>query len=255
MHPTKVLVLGMGMGPQHVTNEVAEALYGCDYVLGFDKSANPEAHGGRGHDPLFAARAAVCERRGGGLVAVPEPALDRTGRGYPSEVREWHEARVAACREVVERRGGVVGLVAWGDPALYDSTVRIARALAEQVGCDWEVLPGISAPQLLAARHRIVLNEVGGAVHVTTARRLHEDVAAGQRNLVVMLGGDPDLAGLEDWTIWWGANLGAPGEQLAHGTVREVAGGLSAARERARERDGWVMDLCLLRAPKHSGAA
>jgi precorrin-6A synthase len=227
------------MGPQHVTPEVADALRGCDYVVAAAKGAD---------DPLLAVRRAVCERYGVELVAVPDPARDRDGvesaEDYRRAVRDWHAARVAAYRAVIEARGGTAAFLVWGDPSLYDSTLRVV----EQLGYDFDVLPGISAPQLLAARHRMVLHEVGRPVHLTTARRLREDIAAGQTNLVVMLGSTPELEGLEDWRIWYGANLGAPGEQLLSGRVGELGEvSLRVAREHARAIDGWVMDLYLLR--------
>ena len=73
---------------------------------------------------------------------------------------------------------------------------------------EYDVLPGISAPQLLAARHRIVLHEVGRPVHITTGRLLREAIDAGQDNIAVLLNARLDLADLENWQIWWGANLG-----------------------------------------------
>ena len=114
-----------------------------------------------------------------------------------------------------------------------------------------EVVPGISSLSLLAARHRLVLHDVARPLHVTTARRLPEAIAQGQRNVVVMLNRRIELAGLgvDDWSIWWAANLGAPGEQAVRGRVVDVLGRVAAARERAAEVDGWVMDLYLLRAP------
>ena len=44
------------------------------------------------------------------------------------------------------------------------------------------------------------------------------------------------------------ANLGTPSEQLVAGRVGEVLGELAAARVRATEAAGWVMDAYLLRA-------
>lgn len=234
-------VVGFGMGPQHVTPEAATALRSCDYVIAAAK---------RAEDPLLEVRRAICAEYGVELVAVPDPERDRVSTGstteaagYDRAVRDWHAARVAAYREAIAARPGTVGFLVWGDPALYDSTIRVV----EQLGVDFDVIPGISAPQLLAARHRIVLHEVGRPVHVTTARRLPAAVQAGQRNIVVMLGSEPALDGLGDWRIWYGANLGAPGEQLLAGLVGEVD--LTGARARARARDGWVMDVSLLRAP------
>lgn len=237
----KVRILGVGMGPQHVTPEVVDALQSCDYVVAADKGPS---------DGLLALRSAIAEEYGVPLVVVPDPPRDRADPiDYPGAVRDWHEARVAAYELVLRERGGTAAFLVWGDPSLYDSTIRIVEQLAERLSIDYDVLPGISAPQLLAARHRIVLHPVGTAVHLTTARRLRDDIAAGQTNLVVMLSGSLELAGLEDWSIWWGANLGTPSEELVSGRVGDVLASLESARTRARAAAGWVMDAYLLRAP------
>lgn len=237
-----IRILGIGMGPQHVTPEVAEALRGCDYVVAAAKTDD---------DPLLAVRRRVCEAYGVELVVVPDPERDRDpagDAGYVAAVRDWHAARVDAYRAVLEERGGTAAFLVWGDPSLYDSTIRVVSQLSD----DFDVLPGISAPQLLAARHRIVLHPVGRPVHVTTARRLRGDIAAGQRNLVVMLGAALEPGGLEDWSIWWGANLGDATEELVAGRVGAVCGEIRAARAHAKASAGWVMDLYLLRAPEAS---
>ncbi|MEV8223806.1 SAM-dependent methyltransferase, partial [Dietzia maris] len=137
----------------------------------------------------------------------------------------------------------------WGDPAFYDSTLRILDRIAERGALDLEVevVPGISALQVLAARHRLVLHEIGGTVTVTTGRRLREVVAAGADNVVVMLNGDLPLDDLADWNIWWGGNLGDAGETLVAGRVGDVLPDLRAHRERLRDEHGWVMDVYLLR--------
>ncbi|HEY0888611.1 MAG TPA: precorrin-6A synthase (deacetylating) [Nocardioides sp.] len=244
---TQVRVLGIGMGPQHVTPEVADALRGCDYVLAAEK---------RDEDGLLAARRAIADAYGVELVAVPDAERDRspdsTGAeaGYQRAVRDWHEARVNAYERVLRERGGTAAFLVWGDPSLYDSTIRIVERLAQRRGISYDVLPGISAPQLLAARHRVVLHPVGAPVHVTTARRLRDDLAAGQTNVCVMLTGTLDLDDLDDWSIWWGANLGTDSEELVAGRVGDVLGPIHAARDRAKAAAGWVMDVYLLRAPE-----
>jgi precorrin-6A synthase len=238
----KVRILGVGMGAHHMTPEVAEALRGCDYVLAAEKSAD---------DGLLAVRRSIASAYDVELVAVPDPERDRDDpEDYGRAVTHWHEARVAGFERILRERGGTAAFLVWGDPSLYDSTIRILDRLAERLPIEYDVLPGIGAPQLLAARHRIVLHPVGRPVHITTARRLREDVAAGQTNLCVMLTRDLDLAGLDDWSIWWGANLGTGSEELVAGRVREVAGRLQEARDRARQAAGWVMDVYLLRAPE-----
>lgn len=242
----RVRVLGIGMGPHHITPEVAEALQACDYVIAAEKSAD---------DRLLAVRRSVAEAYGVEVVAVLDPERDRhdaPGRRcavYESGVRDWHEARVAAYEQVLRRRGGTAAFLVWGDPSLYDSTIRIVEELGARLPIDYDVLPGISAPQLLAARHRIVLHPIGQPVHVTTARRLRRDIAAGQTNLCVMLTGHLDLIGLADWSIWWGANLGTAAEELIAGRVAEVTDDIEKARLRAEQASGWVMDVYLLRAP------
>jgi len=235
----RIRVLGVGMGPQHVTPEVARALCAADYVVAARKRAD---------DGLLAARRAIAATFGAEIVEIDDPERDRGATAaYPDAVAAWHAARIAAYEQVLRERGGTAAFLVWGDPSLYDSTIRVVGGLAERLGADWDVLPGISAPQLLAARHRVVLHEVGRPVHISTARRLREAVAADQRNIVVMLGGALDLDGLEDWFIWWGANLGTPAEELAAGRVADVREELTAARDRAKAAAGWVMDVYLLR--------
>jgi precorrin-6A synthase len=237
----KLRVLGVGMGLQHVTPEVAEALRSVDYVIAAQKSSD---------DALLEARRAICSAYDVELVAVPDPERDRDApRDYPGAVADWHEARVAAYEQVLLDRPGDVAFLVWGDPSLYDSTIRIVESIRTRghVPLEYDVLPGISAVQLLAARHRIVLHEVGGPVHVTTGRQLRSALEQGQDNLVVMLNRSLDLDGLEDWQIWWGANLGTSEEVLVAGRVGDVLPEIDAARARAKEAAGWVMDLYLLR--------
>jgi precorrin-6A synthase len=235
----RIRVIGIGMGPQHVTPEAAAALRDADYVIAARKGAG---------DGLLAVRRAVAAASGVPVVEIDDPERDRADpAGYPGAVTAWHAARVAAYERVLRERGGTAAFLVWGDPSLYDSTIRVVSQLAARLSAEYDVLPGISAPQLLAARHRVVLNEVGRPVHVTTARRLREAVAAGQDNIVVMLGGMLDLDGLDGWFIWWGANLGTPAEELAAGRVADVRAEVAAARDRAKAAAGWVMDVYLLR--------
>ena len=240
-----IRIIGFGMGPQHLTPEAAAALTASDYVIAARKS---------GDDALLAIRQAVAAPFGLEVVEVRDPERDRADPAdYPGAVRTWHEARIAAYADVLRVRGGSAAFLVWGDPSLYDSVVRIVTALASALGVGYEVVPGISAPQLLAARHRIVLHPVGGPVHITTGRHLADAVASGQTNIVIMLLSKVELTGLEEWQVWWGANLGTPTEELVAGKVAEVEPAIQAARVRAKDAAGWVMDLALLRAPASGG--
>ena len=246
--PTRrIRVIGIGSGhPDQLTGEAVAALHSADYVLAVDKGAD---------DPLLAVRRALCARYDVPMVTVRDPARDRDDPAdYPAAVREWHEARVVAYEEALLERPGDVAFLVWGDPAFYDSTLRIADRLEERgrVSLTLDVVPGISSPQLLAARHRIVLHHVGKPVVVTTGRRLGQAVADGHDNIVVMLDGSLaclDLPEAEQpgWQIWWGANLGTGDERLVSGVLDEVASELRDQRAAAKLASGWVMDTYLLR--------
>jgi precorrin-6A synthase len=248
---TRVRIVGIGCGhPDQLTVEAVEALKSADIAIVARKRAD---------DPLVVAREALIERHAAGLciVEVADPDRDRsssataTKAGYEGVVADWHDARAERYEQVLRDAGGTAVFLVWGDPAFYDSTIRIVeRILARgNVTFEWDALPGISALQLLAARHRIVLHEVGQPILITTGRRLREAVDGGAENVLVMLSGSIDLAGLEDWPIWWGANLGTASERLVSGTVSEVAAQIDDARAGAKSDSGWVMDVYLLRRP------
>jgi precorrin-6A synthase len=248
----RVRVIGVGPGdPDQVTLEAVAALREVDYFVVTDKS-------GRGGmpDPLVNARERLLDRHLDAppvIVRVEDPERERrpdrtaTQEQYDAVVARWHEARRTAYADALASHDGTAGFLVWGDPAFYDSTIRILDALADRMELDVDVVPGISAIQLLAARHRIVLHEVGQALHVTSGRRLMEAVEQGQDNIVVMLNRVIELPGLDDWTIWWGGNLGTPAEALVSGRVGDVLPAVEAARERVRADAGWVMDIFLLR--------
>jgi precorrin-6A synthase len=110
------------------------------------------------------------------------------------------------------------------------------------------VIPGISSIQVLAARHRIPLNRIGEAVHITTGRKLAAGEVPGQGDLVVMLdGGCAFTTVTEDVDIFWGAYLGTTHELLISGRLSEVSDRIEHVRAEARAAHGWIMDIYLLR--------
>jgi precorrin-6A synthase len=56
-----------------------------------------------------------------------------------------------------------------------------------------------------------------------------------------------DPMGIEDWQVWWGANLGDSSARLVAGRAGDVAATILGMREEVRAEAGWVMDLYLLR--------
>ncbi|KQY56363.1 MULTISPECIES: precorrin-6A synthase (deacetylating) [unclassified Nocardioides] len=242
----RVRLVGIGSGhPDQLTLAAAAAIEGVDFVIAAAKSAE---------DPLLESRREICRRHGNPeLVPVPDPPRDRNDPAdYTGAVGDWHDARAAAYEKVLLERDGDAAFLVWGDPAFYDSTIRIVeRILARgNVTFDYDVLPGISSLQVLAAAHRIVLHEVGQPILVTTGRRLAEAVDQGHDNLVVMLDGSLSCTTLKDqpgWHIWWGANLGTPDQALVAGPLVDVLPEIEAARAHAKATSGWVMDTYLLR--------
>ena len=243
-----------------VTVEALEAMRSVAFFVVSDKSPR-----GGMPDPLVAARGRLLDVHLGhepAVARIEDPARERrpertgTQAEYEAAVESWHEARSMAYEEALLAHDGDAGFLVWGDPAFYDSTIRILERVARRGSLELkiDVIAGISSVQLLAARHRIVLHEVGQPLHVTTGRRLREAVAQGQDNIVVMLNRVIDLPGLDDWQIWWGGNLGTASEELVAGRVADVMPEIEAARARARVAAGWVMDIYLLRAPDATAA-
>ncbi|WP_081486461.1 precorrin-6A synthase (deacetylating) [Nitrospirillum viridazoti] len=150
------------------------------------------------------------------------------------------------------RDGECGAFLVWGDPTLYDSTIRIIEAIAATGGHDleYEVIPGISSIQALAARHKTSLTRIGQSVEITTGRRLAEGFPNNADSIVVMLDADNTYkryADQDDIEIHWGAYLGTPDEILVSGKLKDVVDDIERLRAEARAKNGWVMDTYLLR--------
>src|ERR1700743_169442 len=245
----KILVIGIGVGnPRHMTIEAIEALNQIDVFFLPDKGTEKAA--------LRALRKTICERfiENGNYRTVEVEIPQRSTAGdYLADVDEWH-SRLADIygglfeQELAENEIG--GLLVWGDPAIYDSTMRIIeRVRSTSVALDFEVIPGISSFQVLAARHRIPLNRIGEAVLLTTGRRISGGFPEEADNAGIMLEGTQAFTKLDDdnLEIFWGAYLGMEHEILLSGRLEDVKDEIASVRQQARERHGWTLDPYLLR--------
>lgn len=234
----ELILIGIGTGnPDHVTAQAVRAMRRADLVLvprkGEDKA------------DLADLRLQILGDLAPGVrvVEFDLPRRDAT-RDYRQGVEDWHDAIAAAW----SRAGDAdrVALLIWGDPSLYDSSLRIAARLDPP---KVTVIPGITAIQALCAAHAIPLNEIGQPFIVTTGRRLRDHGwPAGVDTMVVMLDGGCAFTTLPGETrIWWGAYLGMAQEILDHGSVAEAGPRIEALRAEARARHGWIMDAYLLR--------
>lgn len=246
-------MIGIGAGdPEQLTLQAVAVMNRVDVFFTVDKGA--------AKDDLARLRSELLARHVTGehrVVSVPDPPRERTvdSAGYVAVVDEWQDRRAAAFQRMIIEElpdDGVGGFLVWGDPALYDGTLRILDGIAARGDVVFDVVsvPGISSVQTLAARHRVTLNRTGRAFTVTTGRRLaDEGLPPGVDDVVVMLDGGQAFAALPDTDldIYWGAYLGTPDEVLVHGDLQQVKARIQRLRTEHRARKGWIMDTYLLR--------
>ncbi|MFD4368480.1 precorrin-6A synthase (deacetylating) [Rhodococcus sp. NPDC058521] len=244
----ELLLIGIGVGdPDQVTVQAVKAMNTADvfFVIGKgdEKQELVDLRTG-----LLAEHVTHPHR----VVDIVDPPRDRTPSDYRGVVEDWHEKRAALFETEFAATGEDVGaILVWGDPALYDSTIRIVeRVLARgNVTFEWSVVPGVTSVHALAAAHRTVLHRVGEPIHITTGRRLAEGLPDGIDNVVVMLDAHCTFTQVpgDDVHIWWGAYLGTPDEVLVSGNLREVEEQIVRVRAELRARKGWIMDTYMLR--------
>lgn len=257
----ELALIGIGTGsPGHLTAAAAAAIGAADLILVPDKGADKA--------DLADLRLDLCRslaaRPAGGappttpgarieMIALPE--RDPATPDYIARVIDWHDRIAAlwqaAIRAHLDRGGGPrVALLVWGDPSLYDSSLRIARRVALALPLRITVHPGITAVQALCAAHAIALNDLAAPVLITTGRRLRaEGWPACADTVVVMLDAGCAFTTLDapGLSIWWGAYLGLPQQMTEAGPLHEAGPRILTRRAAARAEHGWIMDTYLLR--------
>ena len=247
----RVHIIGIGAGsPAFLTQQAVAALNDVDVFLVADK--------GEAKSELVALRRVICDAHIAPdheyrLISVPDPNWGRDdmriGDAYTDAVTDWHRERADRYAGVIASLplNAVVGFLVWGDPAFYDSTIRIVDDLASRMALDVHVVPGISAFQALAAAHGIVLHAVGEPIHITTGRRLVGEWQPGTGTTVVMLDGVLACRGLveraPDLRIHWAAYVGMPQQVLRVGRLADVIDELVTLRAQLRAEHGWIMDV------------
>ena len=249
-------LIGIGPGhPRYLTEEAMDALRRVDLFLILEKA-------GRGKDELTDLRRQILARvrPDGGyreltIQSPPRPrAVDQDAAAYHAIVAHWHAEKRALFADVLTRElsdGEAAGLMLWGDPTLYDQTIgmlsAVVRALPEPVAL--RVIPGISAVQVLAARHGIPLNRVGESVSIITGREAEAVDPATVHNAVVMLDYAASFRRFvgQGMDIYWGGYLGSEDEVLIAGPLDDVLDELLRVKAALREEKGWLMDTYLLR--------
>ena len=244
MHLT---LIGIGTGnPEHLTLQAIRAINAQDLILIPRKGA--------GKADLAELRRAICDEvltnAATKIAEFDLPVRDDATSDYRQRVDDWHDAIAAAWQRAMagHPEARKIALLVWGDPSLYDSTLRIAARLDPAPTMD--VIPGITSLQALTAAHAIPVNEIGAPFVVTTGRRLRDEGwPEGVDTIAVMLDGTCafetlDPVGLH---IWWGGYVGMKEQIICEGPLAEVASQIIYMRAKARAAHGWIMDIYILR--------
>lgn len=245
----KLLVIGIGAGnPDFVTVQAVNAMNMVDVFFIPDKGAEK--------GELADVRRTIIERhvsnRAFRTVEYRTP-VRRPKRDYEETVSDWHD-------EIADVFAGLLGddlgpdetgaFLVWGDPTLYDSTIRVLERVQKRgdIELDYEVLPGISSIQALAARHKVALANIGRSILYSTGRVADEEFPENADSMVVMLNAEMALRAADgDLDIFWGAYVGMDDEILVSGRLADVIDEIEQARAEARREKGWIMDSVLFK--------
>ncbi|MCB2093178.1 MAG: precorrin-6A synthase (deacetylating) [Rhodobacteraceae bacterium] len=246
----ELYLIGIGTGnPDHLTMQAVKALNSVDLVLIPDKGANKA--------DLAELRRDICARvltnPATRMAGFALPVRDAGDPDYRHRVDAWHDAIAKRWKDTILAEIGATGRVAlliWGDPSLYDSSLRIAERVGRTLPMTISVIPGITSLQALTAAHAAPLNEIGAPFTVTTGRQLRDKGwPAGVDTLAIMLDGDCAFQTIDPSgvTIWWGAYVGMAEEIVLSGPLSQVSDQIIKTRAEARQRHGWIMDIYILR--------
>ena len=255
----KLYLIGIGAGnPEYITVQAIKALNVVDVFFFIDK--------GEAKQDLVNLRKEICERyienRSYRVVEAEDPVRDPTISDYTTRVEVWHRQRALIYEEMIAQELGdnqCGAFLVWGDPSLYDSTLRIIEHITARgrLSFEFEVIPGITSIQALAARHKITLNGIGESIVITTGRQLSAGMSGAAERTIVMLDGQCSFNNLldEELDIFWGAYLGMEEEILLSGKLNEIASRIEEVRQERRQRNGWIMDTYFLTRPRKATQA
>lgn len=240
---THLYLIGIGTGnPDHLTRQAVKALNAVDLVMIPKKSGKADLA-----ELRHALLAEVVTNKSVQIVEFDLPVRDAANPNYNAAVDDWHDAIAAVWEKTLTAQSARrVALLVWGDPSLYDSTLRIAARLHDVTVT---VVPGITSLQVLTAAHAIPLNDIGQAITITTGRQLQDGWPVGAQTLAVMLDGNCTFQMLDPSgiSIWWGAYVGMAEQILIAGPLAEVGADIVQTRAKARAAHGWIMDIYILR--------
>ena len=181
------------------------------------------------------------------IVEIPFPERKRSFQ-YKEAVISWRRKKAEILIKVLQKESTEeVGFIIWGDPSIYDGHIEIFKDVQKQIPIEFEIIPGISAFQILSAKHKIPLTRIAGSLLFTTPRRLKK-FSEIKENTVVFLDNYESYRKFnqKDLKIYWGAYLGTEKEVLLSGKLSEVKEKIIELRRKLRKENGWIMEIYFL---------
>ena len=181
------------------------------------------------------------------IVEIPFPERKRSFQ-YKEAVISWRRKKAEILIKVLQKESTEeAGFIVWGDPSIYDGHIEIFKDVQKQIPIEFEIIPGISAFQILSAKHKIPLTRIAGSLLFTTPRGLKK-FSEIKENTVVFLDNYESYRKFnqKDLKIYWGAYLGTEKEVLLSGKLSEVKEKLIELRRKLRKENGWIMEIYFL---------
>lgn len=245
----KIYLIGIGPGsPEYLTIQAIDTMKKVDVFFLLEKGENAD---------LVKARTEILERyldKNTYRVVMANIPIRKKGRLYKEEVKIWREQKADVMAELIKTKmidNEIAAFLIWGDPSLYDGHIECLQYIQKQgrVDFEYEVIPGITSVQVLAARHKIPLNRIGETITITTGRNLKQYSSEEIENIIVLLDSYETFKQFEDAdvNIYWGGYLGNEDEILLSGKLKDVIDELKKTRREAKKKKGWLMDTYILR--------
>ena len=181
------------------------------------------------------------------IVEIPFPERKRSFQ-YKEAVISWRRKKAEILIKVLQKKSTEeAGFIVWGDPSIYDGHIEIFKDVQKQIPIEFEIIPGISAFQILSAKHKIPLTKIAGSLLFTTPRGLKK-FSEIKENTVVFLDNYESYRKFnqKDLKIYWGAYLGTEKEVLLSGRLSEVKEKIIELRRKLRKENGWIMEIYFL---------
>ncbi|OCC05481.1 precorrin-6A synthase (deacetylating) [Labrys sp. WJW] len=245
----RLAVIGIGAGnPDHVTVQAVKAMNRVD-VFFIPNKGGEKQELARIREEILGRHVSNSSFRS----VVFDLPLRGMGTDYDASVMKWHQDVEAVYGELIAEEltpSQTGAFLVWGDPTLYDSTIRILDRLKARgdFELEYEVFPGISSVQALAAEHKVTLNEIGHSILITSGRDLAASFPDNADSVVVLLNAEKALRQADTGSdVFWGAYLGTPDQILVAGKLGDVVDDIERIRAEARRKKGWIMDIALMK--------